>query len=235
VKGNVVKQRMLKSYVIGIDLADLAAVVSLPMACLSSRPATLAILSLLAAVIGSRSVRIPGLRIQVTASDAFVLCALAAVGPVAAPVVAFISTLGATLGSNRRPASIRTAFNLGAVTLSAAAGAWAFQAITTALHPADGTFLGLLGATAAYFLSNTLLVAVAICIEKKLPFFNTWSRSGLWTGISCLTSLLLATGLLSILTTAGPVSLILGMAGSATLLASYQNHKRKVEAAAATS
>ena len=82
------KSPKLIALVVAVDVAALGALAALPRAGLLDRGATLAMLLLLAATVGTRSVRIPYLRMSVTAADLFVFCALATLAPVAAPLMA---------------------------------------------------------------------------------------------------------------------------------------------------
>jgi membrane protein implicated in regulation of membrane protease activity len=62
----------LKVFVTGTVVAAFVSMALLPSTGLLEQPVTVALLVVLAAVVGSRSVRIPYLKMRVTASDIFV-------------------------------------------------------------------------------------------------------------------------------------------------------------------
>ena len=176
---NAVRTGLLKAYVALVDLAAVAALALLPLTGLVDRAGTVLLLAALAAAVGARPIRIARLRVQVGAFDLFVFGGLLTMAPLAAPLVALAGVIGATLGPHRRPLSMRTAFNLGAVPLSASLAALTFSALLT-----DGSrdlaelVVPLLVATALYFLANTALAAVAIAVETRRNFFVAWGRVG---------------------------------------------------------
>ncbi|MCP3981139.1 MAG: hypothetical protein GY716_17715 [bacterium] len=200
---------------------------ALPRTGLAASADMLLVSSLLAAIAGSMSVRIPRLNIQATPGDAFVFSSLIAVGPLAAPLVAALSTVGALVGPDRRPLSIRTAFNLGTTVLAASAAAWTWVGLADVL-PGPGASTGvlaLLAAAGSFFLVNTLLVATAIRVSSGRGFFDTWRRSGLWTATSTLTSALVAFGLVFFVATVGAFGLLIGLAAVTTIAGSYRLHR----------
>lgn len=216
----------LRAYVIAIDLAAILVTALLPTIGLTRRPWAFGLLLVLAAAVGTRSVRLHARKIRLTAGDAFTFCALEIAGPMAAPLVALLGTAGAAFGSRPRTSFLRTAFNLGAVTLAAAACAWAREVILALDGPeAMMRGLALLGAAAVFFLVNTLLVAGAIRIDTGKPFLAVWNRTGLWTFGSTVASLVLGAGLFWFVETVGPLGLALGLGGAAVVSGFFRSRK----------
>ncbi len=206
------RPRTLIAYVVLVDLAALAAFAFSPWAGVSENPGTVVLLAFLAALAGSRPVMLPRLRTEVSASDAFGLCALAAFGSVAAGVVAFASVIGATLGERKRPSLVRLAFNLGAVPLAmlcAGAAFWAARGVPGT--PVRHTVFALALAGVVYFLLNTALVAGAISLARGQGFRAAWGHSLLWTGAASITGISVAALLLLVLETVGPWALLIGV------------------------
>lgn len=206
------KPKALIVYVVLVDAAAVAVFALTPWAGTHAHPGTVLLLALLAALAGSRPVLLPRLRTEVSASDAFGLCALAAFGSVAAGLVAFGSVIGATLGERKRPALVRLAFNLGAIPLAmmcAGAVFWIAGGVPGAAVRHSVFALALGGAI--YFLVNTGLVAGAISLARGQKFRSAWSHSLLWTGAASITGISIAALLLLVLETVGPWALLVGV------------------------
>ena len=211
---------MITAYVAVVDLAALALLALCPATRLKDSPAVLALLLVLVAVLGMRPVRIRSLKIQVAALDLFILSALIMLDPMAAPLVALVGVLGAVFGPGRRPFSIRTAFNLGVVPLSASLAALTYvRLIGDAIDPIAGYAIPLVAATAVYFLVNTVLAALAVSLETKNNLFTVWLGFGPWNGVSTLASMVMAIGLVVLVDAFGPFVLLIGLILSIPILA----------------
>jgi signal transduction histidine kinase len=222
--------RRLLPLVLTVDLAALAALLTLPGGDLGEDPFTILLLAVLAAVAGARPVRISALRTEVTATHPFIFCALALGGAFAAGLVAFAGVGGAMLAHSKRPKGIRVAFNVGAVALSTALMAWGF--LLSGGTPGDrlpALIWPLTVASAAYFAANTGLVAVAIAVEKEQPFTATWKDSFQWTTVGYVTGLSLAVALLLVLQALGLWGLVLGIPPCWFLAAYYRANKERLE------
>ncbi len=223
--------RPLVLYVVAVDVLALLALAASPGGReLTEQAWTVLILAVLGGLVGSRPVRVPALRTEVTSNDAFALCALCAVGPKAAALVALAGVVGAALGMSRRPAFIRLAFNLGAVPFSMTVASVAFAA-------AGGGFgralplvaLPLAAATTVYFAVNTGLVTGAIALDKKQGFWATWKRSFLWTAVAAFTGLTLAAALILLLHLVGPWGFVLGIPPAWLLATFYRTNSSRIE------
>ena len=95
--------RPLIALVLAVDLAALAAVALLPATGLTERVEAALLFIALAALVGAKPVRLPSLRVNMTATHPLVLCTLAAVGPAAAVLVNLAGLVGAAKGRGRRP------------------------------------------------------------------------------------------------------------------------------------
>jgi signal transduction histidine kinase/ActR/RegA family two-component response regulator len=222
--------RRILSYVLAVDLLALIAFGAvLPLHSTVSWTG-LFLLSTLVALAGSTPVRIPGLKSAVSATDPFVLTALAAHGPTSACVVAAMGVIGGALGRDRERKPLHLAFNLGNVVLSAAAASQVYillggrpgHSIQTQVWP-------LLGAATIYFLFNTGLVASAIFVETQRHFFKAWKEQGLWMVVSTYVGLTLSACLLLVLELVGPSGLALGIPPVWLLVAFYRTHKQRQE------
>ena len=179
VGGLVVKSRTLVAYIFAVNAAALGTLLASPAGVLEGHLGTLLILIGLAALAGAKPVRLPRLRHEITATHPFIFLALAALGTMAAVLVALAGVVGAALGRRPRLAlTMRSVLNLGAVCLSTTAASGVFLAVGG--RPGQdllSVMAPLAAATAAYFVANTSLVAVAIALEKRQGFFSIWRRS----------------------------------------------------------
>ncbi len=211
---------MITAYVAVVDLAALALLALFPATRLKESPVILLLLLVLVVVLGMRPVRIRSLKIQVAALDLFILSALIMLDPLAAPLVALVGVICAVFGPGRRPFSIRAAFNLGVVPLSASLAALTFvKMIGSGMESGVRYALPLVAATAVYFLVNTVLAALAVAMETKRNLFSIWMGFGPWNGVSTLASMVMAIGLLVLVDAFGPFVLLLGLIISIPILA----------------
>jgi len=222
-----------KAYVIAVFVAGLAGTLLLSPDGLRQEWLIFLALLVLAALSGSRAVRIPRLRVQLTAADMFTFCAIATLAPMAAPVVAMAGVLGAQFGPDRQPLSKKTIFNLGAVMLAASGAAWCYGF----LLGSDGSGVAmatpyLLATGAIYLALNLILVAVAVALENKSKALNVFSVTAPKACVACFASLVLALGLVLVVEAVGPGALVLGLFGTAPLLAYFREHKRHLEGTA---
>lgn len=213
-----------------VAVTSIVAGAALPAASLLDRWPVLGALVALAVLAAGRTVRLPGVHVQVTVSDLYVFCALFCLPAAAAPIVAFAGTAAAVLGPRARKPSLRTVFNLAAVPLSASAAAAAFQAVAETPVLSGEGFVGGLVAATVYHAVNLTLVAIAIRLEAHRPVWNTLRSVGGWTGIACLTSLVAGAGLALTITGIGTIGLVTGAAVTAPLAA----YAEKAAAAQAT-
>jgi signal transduction histidine kinase len=220
---------LLRTFVLAVAAAALVAPVLLPRGETTGQLATVALLAALTALVGARPVEISALGTKLTATHPFELCAMAAFGPLAGAIVSASGVLGATAGQRKRFDGLRLTFNLGVIVLANSAGAAVFVLLGGRFGSPVLEVLGpLTGATAAYFIVNTGLVAVVISIEKSQGFFDTWSRSFLWTTVSFFSGLTLAAGLLTLLQLLGPWALALGVPPAWLLFAFHRAYKARL-------
>ncbi len=109
----------LKAFVTAVGLSAGLSWAALPGDVFVPHVGTVCLLTALAAFAGARPVRFPALRTRLVASQPFVFCALAILGPKAAVLVAVASVAGAA--ANRRPrVPLQIAFNLSAMIVTTA-------------------------------------------------------------------------------------------------------------------
>jgi len=222
------KPRILISFVLAVDVSALIVLAVLPAGALGEQLSTLLLLVGLATLAGARPVHIPTLRHEITASHPFIFLALATVGSLAAALVALAGVVGAALGRRGRlPLTIHFVFNLGTVVLSTAAAAGAF--LVAGGRPGQALpalILPLVAATAAYFITNSGLVAGAIALETKQGLFSTWRTSFVWAAVPFATGLTLAIAMLAVLDTSLLWVLVLSLPPCWLLLMYYRAHAR---------
>jgi hypothetical protein len=220
-------QISLRFLTLAVAAAAILSIALLPAEGFREEPLALLLLLLLAAGCGMRATHVSYLRIRVTVSDLFVFCALTAFAPMAAPLVALAGVAAAELGPSSRPLSLRTVFNLCAVPLSAATGAWVFVTLGGREALQLSEIMGrLLLSGLAYFAVNLGLVALAVHLETRRSILSTCLSFGPWTAVSCLTSLLLGAGLVLVFESLGPLGLALGVVATGPVAAYSEAHKQ---------
>ena len=213
----------LKAYVVFVVLAALAMLALFPATGLKENIGTFLTLLVLVLLLGTRPVRIRSLRIQVAALDLFILSALLMLDPMTAPLVALIGVVTAVFGPGRRPLSLRTAFNLGMVPLSASLGAVTYvRMVGGSTEPVTQDLLPLIVASAVYFLANTILAAIAIAMESRSNLFSVWFGFSPSNGVSTLASMVMAIGLAVLVGSFGSAVLLIGLIISIPILAQGQ-------------
>lgn len=116
----------LKRYVASVDACALIALALGTGRVWRGDLGTLSLVAALAALAGLRPVSFPRFKTELSATHPFVLLAVAVLGPLEAMIVAVVGLTGILVRPGRRLDPMRTAFNLGAVTLASAAASWAF-------------------------------------------------------------------------------------------------------------
>ena len=220
----------LKRYVAGVDAC---ALIALAVATGGDWPRDLGTFSLvaaLAALAGLRPVRFARFKTELSATHPFVLLAVAVLGPLDAMLVAVVGLTGILVRPGRRLDPMRTAFNLGAVTLASAAASGAFYATGGRVGGSLWVSFGpLAAATAAYFLVNTGLVTVAISFQQQTPVLAVWRETFQWTAVSYFTGLTLAAAMIVALQAWGLWALALAIPPCWLLLAFYKAHREAIQ------
>ena len=191
--------------------------VATPRDGLGDHLATLGVLLVVSALVGARPVRIPGVHFQLVIVELFVFCALLTLPPVAAPLIAFVAVAGALFGPRRRPLSMKTAFNLGAVPVSAALAAITFGRLAGEAGNLAASAIALFSAAVVFYLVNTLLAAIVISIQSERAFPMVWLRAGSCSAVSSVSSVVLAFGLVALVGAFGPGVLVAGLVASLPL------------------
>jgi hypothetical protein len=222
----------LRALVLLVAVAAVLGTATLPLSGLRETPAALATLLVLTAVVGSRAIHISRLRINVTAGDAFMFCGLVAIGPMAAPLVAVVGILGASVGGVRHPSALRAVFNVSTVGLAASLAAHAHVFLAKLeLLGRSANVVGLLAAAAIFAFANTVLVSLAIHLERRIPLLSVCRGLGIWAVSATLTSLLIGLGLQTLMDEIGAVALVTGIAGSAVITSAILSFRESQDAA----
>jgi hypothetical protein len=216
--------KSVAAFVIVVVVAALAALPTLDNRGLTERPLLLLVLLCAAVITSSRPVRIPGLKLHMTASHPFMLVALAAVGPLAAVLVGLTSVLTAAAGGGRLPRPSRLAFNLSAVVLTGSAMAWVFRACGGALGGSiEARLFPLSAAATALFAANTGLVSAVIALERSQGLLVTWRKTFAWNAWTYVVGLSIAVAMLAVLETSPVWGVILAAAPCWLLLVFYRS------------
>jgi signal transduction histidine kinase len=220
----------LRRYVGAVDACALLALAVATGTSFTGDWGTLSLIAALAALAGMRPVRFARFKTELSATHPFVLLAVAVLGPMSAMFVALIGLTGVLVRPGRKLDPMRTAFNLGAVTLASAAAAWAFYECGGRVGGSLWSSFGpLAAATAAYFLVNTGLVTVAIAFQQRTPVLEVWRETFQWTTVSYLTGLTLAAAMIAALQTWGLWVLALAIPPCWLLLAFYKSHREAIQ------
>jgi len=135
-----------------------------------------------ASIVACRPVRISRLRIELVAFHPFLLMAIAISGARAAALTAMCGLLVAALARRPLPPTIRLLFNLGTVTIATISAGAVFVGLGGApREDLSRTVWPLVGAGATFFLVSTVLVAVAIAMERGQGVLASWRASLGWT------------------------------------------------------
>jgi hypothetical protein len=186
-----------------------------------ARVDVLASLTLGTVLAGAFPVRIPSRRVNVTATHAFVLCALVVCGPLAAIGIDAIGVISAAIGRRSWPKSNHLLFNLSNAVLSTSGAALAFSFAGGGLgRPLEQLIEPFGAAAVAYFLINACLVSVVVSIERALPLSATFAGACLMTGLAYFAGLSAAVAMVAVCTTPFPWLLAVGLppAWAATVL-----------------
>ncbi|HEX4823286.1 MAG TPA: ATP-binding protein [Candidatus Polarisedimenticolaceae bacterium] len=224
------RSRLLVPFIVTVDAAALTAIAAGIARGWGGSGQTFALLAALAALAGARPVRFARFKTELTATHPFVLLAVAALGPLAAMVVAVVGLTGVLLRPGRKLKIDRTAFNLGAVVCASAAAAWSYLVTGGQI---GGTFwpslLPLVAATAAYFLVNTGLVTIAVALQQRMPMFEVWRESFEWTAVAYFTGLTLAAAMMAALQAWGTWVVALAIPPCWLLLGFYKAHQEALQ------
>ena len=222
----------VRLFVIGVDVAAVIGVVLLWNHHAADFLLGLSLLASLAVMAGAGPVRIPSTKVSVSVSDAFVLTALASLGPMPACWVAAAAGVGSTIGKESHKKPIHVAFNLANLICSCAAGSFVYLATGGSPGGPIGTQIGpLFAATAVYFLFNTTLVSTAVVIDSGQGFGKSWRESALWTALSTFTGLSLAVFMTWAIGVIGPTALALGVPPCWLLAVFHRTYKQRQAAA----
>ncbi|MCC7181459.1 MAG: HD domain-containing protein [Acidobacteria bacterium] len=180
-------------YVVGVAALGLIAI-GICISTLYTNPVSTewVFLALLTLLSGSFTVKVPGLQARISVSETFVFTSVLLFGTSAGTLTVALDTLVATLAARRKApqAPLRILFNLASAALSIWIAGGLFYTIS-GLEPLSVNtaplplILGpLVAMTAAYFILNSALVAVALSFEKGQPAFSIWRRNFLWLSVN---------------------------------------------------
>lgn len=195
----MIERRSIVELVVAVDSAALCILASIFLSGLGEQPALLVLLGGLAAAVSLRPIKIRAIKLHLAPGDAFILTALAVLGPLAAILIGLVANVAAAVGGGRRLALPRLAFNAGATILSLGCAWWVFTGIGAADRSAAGMILPLAAAAAVYFVVNVLLVAAPISVERKRGYAATLQDIAFWSVPSLMVGLALSWAMIALL------------------------------------
>src|SRR3954471_3048716 len=149
------------------------------------------ILAGLTLLTGSFTVRIPAIPARLSVSEIFVFAAVLLFGPAAATMIVVLDCLVISLWQKKGSRRVsRILFNVAAPAVAIWIAAHAFYALASieplGKHPQPilPLLVPVLVLAVLYFLLNSLLVAWAVALEKRISAFSVWSESFLWLSLN---------------------------------------------------
>jgi len=141
---------------------------------------------------GSITVKLPSIPATISVSETFVFTAVMLFGPSAGTITVALDGLIISLWLQRKKReAYKALFNVAAPALSLWCSAQLFFSLARSapLSVAPDTqirdlFGPLVAFTLAYFLLNSVLIAVAISLEKKTPAFKVWRENFSWLSLN---------------------------------------------------
>lgn len=199
-------QLWLQLYVASVIVSGLALLIT-HASTVSRQPVAFAGLLALAAALSALKIHVPLARGWATMSTSFaaLFVAMLTTGFGPALVIAGVSGwVQSAFHSKTRPPLWRHLFNSMMLVLSVGAAGGVFQLLGGTLgNIAQATHVvPLVGATAAYFLTNSLIVSSAVAISTGQPLLRCWHDNFLWTapgyfltaGVVALAALVVTSG-----------------------------------------
>jgi len=145
------------------------------------------------------AIKVPGRPATVSVSEVFVFASMLLFGP--GPATLTVALDGLWISATQKDRRVyRTLFNVAEPALSTWVAGAVFLAVAGsapgvgAAHPAGTALVVPVAAMAAtYFLSNSLLQAVAVALENGTPVLTVWNEHALYLGINYYAAASLAT------------------------------------------
>ncbi|HEV8335979.1 MAG TPA: ATP-binding protein [Candidatus Polarisedimenticolia bacterium] len=188
------------------------------------------ILAVITAVVAPQSVRI-GMRMEMSAFHPFILTAMILLGLNASLVISCVAIGSMGLFHRPRWEPFRFLFNLSAFMITT----WVtcqvyFAAGGTVGHMATESDLpGLMLATLAFYLMNTVLVAGVVAVSSRLSLARVWREKYLWSAPSYFAGGALAILMGTLVRKYGIYSLVLCLPFSVLIYYSYRLYVEKME------
>jgi len=169
------------------------------------------ILAGLTLLTGSFTVRIPAIPARLSVSEIFVFAAVLLFGPAAATMIVVLDSLVISLWQKKGPRQVsRILFNVAAPAVAIWIAAHSFYALAhidplgKRPQPILPLLVPILVLSILYFLLNSILVAWAVALEKRISAFFVWSESFLWLSLNYFSGASVAALLLPYLQPAQP-------------------------------
>jgi signal transduction histidine kinase len=167
---------------------------------------------------------------EMSVAFAFGYAAILYGGSAAGVVTALVSGLASTLlFARKKHPAFRIAFNCASLVMSAWVAAWVY----TELGGPSGKILGpnclipVAASVYAYYIVNTMSVALAVALTQRLPFWSTWSDSFLWTAApGYFVGAVAAVGIAYYYNAVGPVAFAVT---TPAMLLSYRSYKAYID------
>jgi len=190
-------------------------------------------LALLAAIAGTFSLKIPGMKGKVSAGDTIVFLSILMVGPYSGAISAAVDAVFGSLRCRNSSMRVRFAlYNSG----NAALSAFVVGHIVTMLPggltmggqppSAESLLLSLVLMSGVYYLMNTVLVAAVVALEKALNFREVWCEGFMWTCVNYVAGAFVAGILAQVSASLSPVVLGITFFSCAGVYISCRAHVR---------
>jgi signal transduction histidine kinase/CheY-like chemotaxis protein len=188
------------------------------------------ILAVITAVVAPQSVRI-GMRMEMSAFHPFVLTAMILLGLNASLVISCIAICSMGLFHRPRWEPFRFLFNLSAFMITTWVTCQVYFAAggTVGRMATESDLPGLMLATLAFYLTNTVLVAGVVAVSTRLSLARVWREKYLWSAPSYFAGGALAILMGALVRKYGIYSLVLCLPFSVLIYYSYRLYVEKME------
>jgi signal transduction histidine kinase/CheY-like chemotaxis protein len=184
----------------------------------------------LAIVLGPRTVQL-GMRVEMSGALPLIFTALMASGVAAAIDVSVVSMLATCLLRRHPFESHRTAFNVTSIVLTTFVGGQVYLHLNTdpAEIVASNYIFPLLASVLTYYFMNTMMVATAVGLSRKVSIPALWRDSFLWTSVSYFAGGSMAVGLVMLVEAYGLYAMLAVIPPVLLILYSYQLHLESMD------
>lgn len=167
-------------YVYGVIAAGLALAVVCAAQWHTNDSLRLALLAAVTVAASMFKIRLPGMTGTMSLNFVLLIVAVAEMGIGEAVLLSIIAAaVQCVWHARRRPLMVQVAFNAACLMLSTALAHVGYHVALEHLPPGS-TLASMIPATMILYLSNTLLVAVVLCLTEDRPITQAWQQCNFW-------------------------------------------------------